>query len=79
MMVNVFCSAVNEFIRRRASCCSAARVSRPLKGPVRTIAGLLPKNDGVTLNCFPSTSVMFTDKWCPSTLQPQVWSVEGVP
>ena len=74
-----FCDASSDSRSDRAASSSAPRIRVPIFGPSRTSAGLLPKNVGAAATSAPLTTVKCSETWCPSTRQPHVSCVEGVP
>ncbi len=75
----VRCVSSSDCRSVRARSSSAARTRRPVFGPVRTSAGLVPKNCGLDAIAEPLTTVQFCEMWCPSKRQPHGVVADGVP
>ena len=69
----------SAFSNSRARSSSAGRVRSPFRGPSFTSAGFAPRNCGVEAISRPRTTVKLSERWWPSTRQPQVSRAEGAP
>ena len=58
--------AFSDASNDRAWSSSLPSTRRPLLGPSRTSAGLVPKNCGLAAMAVPLTMVQLCDRWCPS-------------
>ena len=74
-----FCASSSAIIRARPASCSLSSARRPFFGPSRTSAGLVPQNVGAATTALPSAMVKCSERWWPSTRQPQRPLVPGVP